>query len=69
MVNLISGWQVVPELIQDEFTTEALEREVRRLLDSPEARAQQKLDLAEVRLKLGPGGAIERAAEVIAGML
>ncbi|MFI5125538.1 MAG: lipid-A-disaccharide synthase [Candidatus Acidiferrales bacterium] len=69
MVNLISGRQVVPELIQDKFTAEALECEVRRLLDSPEARAQQKHDLAEVRLRLGPGGAIERAADVIAGML
>ena len=69
MVNLISGRQVVPELIQDRFTAEALEREIRRLLDSPEARAQQRQDLAAVRLKLGPGGAIERAAEVIAGML
>ena len=69
MVNLISGRQVVPELIQDKFTSEALEREVRRLLDSPEAREQQKRDLAEVRAKLGPAGAIERAAEIIAGML
>lgn len=69
MVNLISGRQVVPELIQGKFTAEALEREVRRLLDSPEAREQQKRDLAGVRAKLGPGGAIERAAEVIAAML
>jgi len=69
MVNLISGRQVVPELIQDKFTAEALEREVRQLLDSPEAREQQMRDLAGVRLKLGPGGAIERAAEVIAAML
>ncbi|HVA72856.1 MAG TPA: lipid-A-disaccharide synthase [Candidatus Limnocylindrales bacterium] len=69
MVNLISGRRVVPELIQDKFTSEALEREVRRLLDSPEAREQQKRDLAEVRAKLGPAGAIERAAEIIAGML
>ena len=69
MVNLISGRQVVPELIQDKFTAKALEYEVRQLLDSPEAREQQKRDLAGVRLKLGPGGAIERAAEVIAGML
>lgn len=69
MVNLISGRQVVPELIQDKFTADTLEREVRQLLDSPEAREQQRRDLAGVRLKLGPGGAIERAAEVIAAML
>jgi len=69
MVNLISGRKVVPELIQDKFTAEALEREIRRLLDSPQERERQKRDLAGVRLKLGPGGAIERAAQVIAGML
>jgi lipid-A-disaccharide synthase len=69
MVNLISGRQVVPELIQDKFTAEALEREIRWLLDSPQERERQKRDLAGVRLKLGPGGAIERAAQVIAGML
>ncbi len=69
MVNLIPGRQVVPELIQDKFTAENLTREVGRLLDSPEAREQQKRGLAEVRLKLGPGGAIERAATIIAGML
>ena len=69
MVNLISGRQVVPELIQDKFTAEAVEVEVRRLLDSSEARERQKRDLAEVRQKLGAGGAIERAADVIASML
>lgn len=69
MVNLIPGRQIVPELIQDRFTAEALENEVRRLLDSADAREQQKRELAEVRAKLGPGGAIERAAEIIAGML
>lgn len=69
MVNLISGTQVVPELIQEKFTAEALERELRILLDSPEARNRQKEDLAAVRAKLGQGGSIERAAEIIAGML
>ncbi|MGH9709185.1 MAG: lipid-A-disaccharide synthase, partial [Candidatus Acidiferrales bacterium] len=69
MVNLISGRKVVPELIQDQFTVDALGRGVRLLLDSPETCEQQKRDLAEVRLKLGSGGAIERAAEIVAGML
>lgn len=69
MVNLISGTQVVPELIQEKFTAEALERELRTLLDSPEARTRQKEALAAVRAKLGHGGSIERAAEIIAEML
>lgn len=69
MVNLISGEQVAPELIQDAFTAHALETEVRCLLESREAREQQKRKLAGVRAKLGPGGAIERAADIIADMV
>jgi lipid-A-disaccharide synthase len=69
MVNLIAGREVAPELIQDEFTPDAVEREVRRMLDSPEARAEAVAGLAEVKVKLGPGGAIERAADIFAGML
>ena len=68
MVNLISSEQVAPELIQDAFTAKALETELRRLLESREAREQQKGKLAGVHAKLGPGGAIERAAEIIAEM-
>jgi lipid-A-disaccharide synthase len=69
MVNLIAGKRVVPELIQDAFTAEAVEIEVRKLLESESARAEAKAGLAEVRAKLGPGGAIERAAGVFAAML
>lgn len=69
MVNLIVGRTAIPELIQEKFTAEALRAEVSGLLNSPEAREQQKRDLAQVRDKLGRGGAIERAADVIAEML
>ncbi len=69
MVNLIAGKYVVRELIQEDFTPEAVESEVRRLLDSSFARDEMKANLAEVRAKLGPGGAIERAADIFAQML
>lgn len=69
MVNLIAGREVAPELVQDDFTPEAVEREVRRLLDSDSAREQARAGLAEVRAKLGPGGAIERAADIFSRML
>jgi lipid-A-disaccharide synthase len=69
MVNLIAGRRVVPELIQDQFTSEAVVEEVRKLLGSPAARDEMKAGLAEVRTKLGPGGAIERAADIFAAML
>jgi lipid-A-disaccharide synthase len=69
MVNLIAGKKVVPELIQEQFTPEAVQREVRRLLVSSGAHDEMKVELAGVRAKLGPGGAIERAADIFARML
>lgn len=69
MVNLIAGRKVAPELIQDAFTPAAVEAEVRGLLESDRRRAEARNALAEVREKMGPGGAIERAADIFAGML
>jgi lipid-A-disaccharide synthase len=69
MVSLIAGRQVVPELVQKNFTPERLAGEALRLLDSPEAREEIRRGLAEVREKLGSPGAVERAADLIAGML
>ncbi|MFZ3216246.1 MAG: lipid-A-disaccharide synthase [Candidatus Acidiferrales bacterium] len=69
MVNLIAGRLVAPELIQDDFTPATVEKEVRRLLDSSGAREEAKAGLAEVRSRLGPAGAIERAADIFSRML
>jgi lipid-A-disaccharide synthase len=69
MPNLIAGRRVVPELIQDEFTAAAVEAEVRELIESADARARIRSDLAGVGSRLGPGGAIERAADAFAAML
>jgi lipid-A-disaccharide synthase len=69
MVNLVAGRRIVPELIQDDFTSAAVADEVRRLLESPTAREEMKEGLAGVRTSLGSGGAIERAADVFARML
>jgi lipid-A-disaccharide synthase len=69
MVNLIAGKLVVPELVQNDFTPARLAGEAIRLLNSPNARAEMRQGLAEVREKLGPPGAVERAADLIAVML
>jgi lipid-A-disaccharide synthase len=69
MVNLIAGRRVVPELIQDDFTPERVVQEVEQLLASPEALAAMRRDLAVVCERLGPPGAIDRAADIIAAML
>jgi lipid-A-disaccharide synthase len=69
MVNLIAGKRVVPELVQEDFTPDRLSSAAIRLLDSPDARAEMRRGLVEIREKLGPPGAIDRAADLIAGML
>jgi len=69
MVNLIAGREVVPELIQDDFTADNVASQTLRLLRDAPAVATMRMDLAEVRQRLGPPGAVERAAEAITALL
>lgn len=69
MVNLIAERQVVPELIQKDFTPKKVAEEILRLLGDPLAREALRAGLAEVRTRLGPPGAVDRAAEAIASLL
>lgn len=69
MPNLILGKRVVPELLQQDCTPQRISAEVLKLLDSSAARDEMLAGLAEVRGKLGPGGAISRAADIIVEML
>ena len=69
MVNLIAGREVVPELIQKDFTPDKVAEQTMRLLQDLAAAATMRADLAEVRRRLGPPGAVERAADAIAALL
>jgi len=69
MVNLIAGREVVPELIQKDFTPDKVAEQTLRLLRDPTAAATMRGDLAEVRRRLGPPGAVERAADAIVALL
>jgi lipid-A-disaccharide synthase len=73
MVNLIAGREIVPELIQDDFTPIRVASEAVSLL-SASKESFEKLEimrrgLAEVTRLLGPPGAVERAADAIVGQL
>jgi lipid-A-disaccharide synthase len=70
MVNLIAGRKVVPELMQDEMTGEALAEAAGVLLRDPEARERMRRDLREVRTKLSAReNPMERAARIVAELL
>lgn len=66
IVNLIAEREVVPELIQNEFTPERVVAAAEPLLEDGPERTAMLQGLAEVRARLGPGGAIARAAEAVA---
>jgi len=65
MVNLVTGRKVVPELLQDEFTPEAVAAEAIRFLTEPARAARARDDLRQVRAALGGAGASRRAAEQV----
>jgi lipid-A-disaccharide synthase len=65
LANIVAGEEVVPELIQYDFTAERLEKEGRTLLDSPQHIARMKKGLARAAERLGPPGGSERAASAV----
>jgi lipid-A-disaccharide synthase len=66
MVNLVGGKRMVPELIQDEMTAEALTREALDLLENQNRRETMRRDLAEVAQGLaGPEDPLDTAAALI----
>ena len=65
MANLVAGRRVVPELIQDDFTPEAVAREAVPLIRDLLARQHMREELGDVRRALGTPGASGRAAKAV----
>lgn len=65
MVNLVAGRKVATELIQEDFTPDAVAAETIALLASPERAAAMRRDLVDVKARLGGTGATGRAADAI----
>ncbi|MBK9152875.1 MAG: lipid-A-disaccharide synthase [Chloracidobacterium sp.] len=64
LINLIAGKRVVRELIQDDFTSEALAAELRSLLE-PATNSAVRENLGKAAALLGEGGASDEAAKAI----
>lgn len=69
MVNLIAGKRIVPELIQDQATPQKIARETLHIIGDPAKQAEIIAALDQVRKKLGPPGAPQRAARSILDFL
>ena len=65
MANLVAGRQVVPELMQDDFTPDAVVQQALPLLEDRRKAEAMRADLRAVRAKLGTPGASRRAAEAV----
>jgi lipid-A-disaccharide synthase len=70
MVNLIAGEQVVPELVQKDFTPEKVAAEMKNIIPDSEARKKMLAGLREVRHRLrgseqSPVPPADRAAKAI----
>jgi lipid-A-disaccharide synthase len=63
MPNLIAGEQVVPELIQSDFTPEKVAEKLGEILAEGPAREKMKVALAGVSARLRPAGETGTAAE------
>ena len=63
--NLVAGDRVVPELVQGDFTAEAVASGLLELLDDPSRAEEIRRRLAVVRSRLRGEGAFERAAAAV----
>lgn len=69
MVNILAKKEIVPELMQHDFSAANVAARVEYLLEHPEAREAMIQGFRALRPRLGPGGAIERAADAVVRLL
>lgn len=69
LVNLIGGRRIIPELLQDEVSPQAIADHLAPLLQDQQSRREVLMGLTEVRERLGRPGASERAADIALEML
>ena len=73
MANLIAGRDVVPELVQKDFTAQRVRAELHRIIPDGEAREHMMAGFHEIRRRLqvngSAGGASERAAKAVLSVM
>jgi lipid-A-disaccharide synthase len=69
LANLIAQKRIVPELVQNQMTAEAVAAEVTRLLKDTNTRETMRRELSVVRQRLGQPGACERVADIACSLM
>jgi lipid-A-disaccharide synthase len=69
LINIVAGKIIAPEFVQHRARPEAIADEIVRFLTDSGLNKTVREELSEVRAKLGPPGAPERAARVILDVL
>lgn len=69
LVNLISGKEIVKELIASDMTVDKVYNELKAILPGGEKRQKMLDDYEEMRHIIGPAGASRRAAEIMVKLL
>ena len=69
LVNLIANREVVPELVAETFSIDAIRHELESILPGGDKRQQMLADYEEVHRRLGESDAPDRAAEIMITLL
>lgn len=65
LVNIVAGKRIVPELVQEDATPDAMATHVIGLLNNKEQRDAMLIELNAVKVKMGDAGASGRVAKLI----
>ena len=63
--NIVAGKEVIPELLQDDVSADAIVNTVLPLLDDLQVNQHMRSELRSVKEKLGESGAVNRVAQLI----
>lgn len=66
--NLIAGYPLVPEFVQEQAQPELIATEAIALLEHPQRLQDQRRELGLIRSRLGEPGVAERVAELVLGI-
>lgn len=69
LCNIVTGQNIITELLQDEVTVENLDKQLTELLTNPQAKNRAEKIRQQVLEALGPAGGADNAAQLIVNVL